>query len=216
MNCTYNWNCPPGSFPYTVRQGDSLYTIAKKFETSVSRLSELNSVEDINSINAGDTLCIPQPLQYFPACRSTNYYVVNEQDTIDSIADYFGVSSAQILYSNIGIDEENLYTGMILCIPLAPPKLCINISENNLTLSYNDGKQVSFTCTNTLSPLSTAVVQKQIDTSFGGRKRLNLLIPGIAVSSFSAKLSDNDIILSDSDMDTVFNLVPVGTEVNIL
>jgi len=216
MNCTYNWNCPPGSFPYTIRQGDSLYTIAKKFETSVSRLSELNSIEDINSINAGDTLCVPQPLQYFPACRSTNYYVVNEQDSIDSIAEYFGVSSAQILYSNIGIDSENLYKGMILCIPLAPPKLCININGNLLTLSYVNGEEVSFSCANTLSPFSTSVVQKQIDTSFGGRKRLNLLIPKIAVSSYSAKLSDNDIVLSDSDMDTVFNLVPVGTEVNIL
>lgn len=216
MNCTYQWNCPPGSFPYTVRQGDSLYSIAKKFETSVSRLAQLNSISDINSINAGETLCIPQPLQYFPACRSTNYYVVNENDTISSIAEYFGVSTAQILYSNIGIDEDDLYKGMILCIPLAPPKLCINISKDSLHLSYKSGEEVTFPCQCSLSPFSTAVVQKQLDTSFGGKKRLNLLIAQIAISSLSAKLSDNDIVLSDSDMDSVFNLVPVGTEVHII
>lgn len=216
MDCTYSWNCPPGSFPYTIRQGDTLYTIARKFETTVSRLAKLNNITDINRISVGDSLCVPQPLSFFPACRSTNYYVVQQNDTVDSIARYFGVSTAQIIYSNIGIDPENLYKGMILCIPLAPPKLCINIEQNTLKLSYSSGEEVGFPITNTLSSLSTAVVQKQIDTSFGGRKRLNLLIPAIAIASQSAKTSDKDIVLSDSDMDSVFNLVPVGTEVNIL
>lgn len=216
MECTYQWNCPPGSFPYTVRKGDSLYSIAKSFETSVSRLIQLNSISDANRINEGDVLCIPQPLQYFPACRSSNYYVVNEGDTLYSIAEYFGVSSSLILYSNIGIDENNLYTGMILCIPLAPPLMCINIDTNTLSLDYFTGEKVSFNCKNSLTQLSTAVVQKQIDTSFGGKKRLNLLIPDIAISSESAKKSESDIVLSDNDMDKVFNLVTVGTEVNIL
>ena len=216
MRCTYKWNCPPGSFPYTVRKGDSLYSIAKSFETSVSRLIQINSISNPNIINEGDVLCIPEPLQYFPSCRSSNYYVVNEGDTINSIAAYFGVRTAQIMYSNIGIDEDNLYTGMILCIPLAPPKLCVSINGNSLNLEYLTGETVSFTAQNSLSNLSTAIVQKQIDTSFGGRKRLNLLIPDIAISSLSAKKSESDIVLSDNDMDTVFNLVTVGTEVNVL
>lgn len=213
MNCNFKWDCPAGSFPYTVRQGDTLYNIAKTFETSVSRLAELNSIEDINVINIGDVLCIPQPLQYFPACRTTNYYVVNKGDTISSIASYFGVSEAQIVYSNIGIDADNLYEGMVLCIPLAPPKLCIKISGNRLVLSYRDGEEVAFDCQNNITDFSSAIVQKQLDTSFGGKKRLNTLVPDIAVSSRSAKRSERDIILSDDDMDKVFNLTPVGTEV---
>ncbi|MBQ8391302.1 MAG: LysM peptidoglycan-binding domain-containing protein [Clostridia bacterium] len=213
MSCNFKWNCPAGSFPYTVRQGDTLYTIAKTFETSVSRLAEINSIENVNLINVGDELCIPQPLSYYPACRTTNYYVVHQGDTIDSIADYFGVSSAQILYSNIGIDPDDLYEGMILCIPLAPPKLCIVLNGNLLTLSYNSGDSVSFNCVNPMEGFSSAIVQKQIDTSFGGKKRLNTLVPNVAISSKSAQRSSRDIILSDNDMDTVFNLVPVGTEV---
>lgn len=213
MNCNIEWNCPPGSFPYTVRQGDTLYTLAKRFETSVNRLAELNSIPDINVLNVGDTLCIPEPLQYFPVCRTSNYYVVNTGDTTESIADYFGVSSAQIVYSNIGIDPDELYDGMILCIPLAPPKLCVQINGSTLTLAYNSGEEVSFPCTNILSDFSSQVVQKQIDSSFGGKKRLNLLVPNIAISSKSAQRSESDIILSDNDMDKVFNLVPVGTGV---
>ncbi len=216
MSCNIDWNCPSGSFPYTVREGDTLYLLAKRFETSVSRLAELNSIKDINVLNIGDTLCIPEPFQYFPTCRTSNYYVVQNGDSIDSIADYFGVRSAQIIYSNIGIDPDNLYDGMILCIPLAPPKLCIRIDKDNLTLKYKSGEEVAFPCTNTLRDFSSQVIQKQIDTSFGGKKRLNTLVPDIAISSRSAKRSERDILLADNDMDKVFNLVSIGTGVEIV
>ena len=215
MSCNIEWNCPSGSFPYTVRPGDTLYMLAKRFETSVERLAELNSITNINVLNIGDTLCIPEPLQYFPTCRTSNYYVVNTGDTIDTIAAYFGVSSAQIVYSNIGIEPDELYEGMILCIPLAPPRLCIQVNGDTLTIAYFSGEEVSFPCSNTLRSFSSQVVQKQIDTSFGGRKRLNLLVPDVAVSSRSAKRSERDIILGDNDMDKVFNLVSVGTGVEV-
>lgn len=215
MSCSFSWNCPPGSFPYTIRQGDTLYNIAKRFETSVERLAQINSIADVNKINAGDNLCIPLPLQYFPACMTTNYYVVNESDTIESIADYFGVSSAQILYSNIGIDADNLYRGMILCIPLAKPPVCVNIESGVLTLSYPSGDEVRFPAMYNLAPTPSVIVQKQIDTSFGGRKRLNLFETDSAIASPSAQRSEKDILLSENDMDSVFNLVTVGTEVNI-
>lgn len=216
MSCNIEWNCPSGSFPYTVRAGDTLYSLAKRFETSVSRLAELNSIKDVNVLNIGDTLCIPEPLQYFPTCRTSNYYVVQNGDSINSIADYFGVRDTQIVYSNIGIEPDNLYEGMILCIPLAPPKLCIRINGDSLTLEYNSGEEVSFSCENVLNNFSSQVIQKQIDTSFGGKKRLNTLVPDIAISSRSAKRSEKDILLSDNDMDKVFNLVSVGTGVEIV
>ena len=216
MSCDIRWDCPCGSFPYTIREGDTLYSIAKRFETSVERLVEINSIKNANVINIGQVLCIPEPLQYFPACRTSNYYVVQKGDRIKSIADYFGVREAQIVYSNIGIDPDNLYDGMILCIPLAPPKLCIKINDGTLTLAYFSGEEVSFSCKNKLQNVSSQVIQKQIDTSFGGKKRLNLLVPDIAVSSESAVRSPNDIVLSDNDMDKVFNLVSVGTGVEII
>lgn len=212
MNCTYNWNCPPGSFPYTVRKGDTLYSIAKNFETTVERLAQINSISNINLINIGDVLCIPLPLQYFPLCRTTNYYVVNEGDTIYSIANYFGVEESQILYSNLGIDEDNLYEGMILCIPLAKPPLCIALSEKNLILSFPDKEDMVFMASFSLNPLTTTVVQKQLDTSFGGKKRINLQ-SGFAISNPAGQNSERDVIISEKDMDSVFNLVTVGTEV---
>ena len=214
MKCNNEWTCPAGSFPYTVRTGDTLYSLAKKFESSVERLAEVNNIEDVNKIYVGQKLCIPLPMQYFPACRTTNYYVVKNGDTAVSIARYFGISTTQLLYSNIGIDLENLYDGMILCIPLAPPVLCICIDQNTLTLNYKNGDEKCFSCNNILRNITTNIVQKQLDTSVGGAKRLNLL-PETAITNNAGKRYETDIILSDKDMDDVFNLTTVGTEVSI-
>lgn len=214
MKCNNSWDCPAGSFPYTIRKGDTLYSLAKTFDSTVERLAEINNIEDVNYIRAGDTLCIPLPLQYFPSCRTTNYYVVRGGDTAVSISKYFGISTTQLLYSNIGIDLENLYEGMILCIPLAPPVLCIYISDNFLKLCYHTGEEVCFPCICILKNTSSTIVQKQLDDSTGGFKRLNIL-PDTAITNACGKRSDNDIILSDEDMDKVFNLVSVGTEVEI-
>lgn len=214
MKCNNSWDCPAGSFPYTIRKGDTLYSLAKTFDSTVERLAEINNIKDVNYIRAGDTLCIPLPLQYFPSCRTTNYYVVRGGDTAVSISKYFGISTTQLLYSNIGIDLENLYEGMILCIPLAPPVLCIYISDNILKLCYHTGEEVCFPCICILKNTSATIVQKQLDDSTGGFKRLNIL-PDTAIANACGKRSDNDIILSDEDMDKVFNLVSVGTEVEI-
>ena len=216
MDCTYKWNCPAGSFPYTVRKGDTLYALSKKFATTVDRLAEINSITDPDRIYENQELCIPLPLEYFPSCRTTNYYVVQDTDTVESIAEYFKVDVRQLLYSNIGIDADNLYTGMILCIPLAPPVLCIKIEKGILTLNYCDGKRLSFPYEGVGEPMVTNIVQKQINTSTGGIKRLNFLVPDMAIVSPEARRSPKDIVLTEEDMDTVFNLVSVGTEVTIL
>ena len=163
MKCNTNWNCPAGSFPYTIRKGDTLYSLAKAFESTVERLAEINNIKDVNCICEGETLCIPLPLQYFPTCRTTNYYIVQGGDTAVSISKYFGISTTQLLYSNIGIDLDNLYTGMILCIPLAPPVLCICIKKKELNLCYHTGEELSFPCINMNKPFSGTVVQKQLE-----------------------------------------------------
>ena len=215
MECTYKWNCPAGSFPYTVRKGDTLFSLAKRFGSTAQRLSEVNSISNPDLIYEGQTLCIPLPLQYFPSCRTTNYYVVQNGDSSQSISSYFGISVQQLIYSNIGIDADNLYEGMILCIPLAPPVLCIKIENGILTLNYNDKNTLSFSYEGSPEKMNTNIVQKQINTSTGGIKRLNLLVPDMAIVSPEARRSPKDIVLSEKDMDKVFNLVSVGTEVEI-
>ena len=214
MSCTYSWNCPSGSFPYTVRQGDTLYNIARQYKTTPERLSEVN--EGLNPLNleVGSTLCIPLPLQEYPNCQTTNYYVAQNDDTLFKIAQMFGVSEQQILYSNMGIDPQNIYEGMVLCIPLTKPLLCINIREGELELEFSSGRLESFPAKVGSLKIPSFIVQKQLDNSEGGKKRLVFNDGGISIANPAAQNSPDDIILSDNNMDYVFNRVTVGTEVH--
>ena len=62
---------------YTVSKGDTLYSIAKKFTTSVSKLKEVNNLMN-NMLSIGQKLIIP--------IEKESTYVVKAGDTLYSIA----------------------------------------------------------------------------------------------------------------------------------
>lgn len=209
-------NCNAGSFPYMIRKGDTLYNISRRFNTSVKRLLEINKGIVPENLQIGSYICVPLPKQDYPFCRTTNYYVVDEQDTIYSIAKYFGITEKQLLYYNIGIEPENIYKGMVLCIPFAPSPVEIEISPGRLTLNYKNGETESFNCITPRFNENSVVIQKQLDSSIGGSKRLNLLVPGRAICSAGSHCTKNSVIVSDEDMDIIFNRTPIGTEVKFV
>lgn len=45
---------------YTIQRGDTLSALAKRYNTTVSALKNLNGIRDINKIYAGDTLLLPE------------------------------------------------------------------------------------------------------------------------------------------------------------
>ena len=49
----------PGTVAYIVKQGDTLYSIAARFETSVATVSALNGIADPTKIEVGWTLYVP-------------------------------------------------------------------------------------------------------------------------------------------------------------
>ncbi|MEC9488379.1 MAG: SPOCS domain-containing protein [Halanaerobium sp.] len=51
---------PGGTFVYTVRQGDTLYLIAQRYNTSIEALIELNNLQNPNALNIGQRLLIPR------------------------------------------------------------------------------------------------------------------------------------------------------------
>ena len=50
----------PGTYPYTVRPGDSLWNIANRFHTTVQEIASINPGLDSNNLRIGQTICIPQ------------------------------------------------------------------------------------------------------------------------------------------------------------
>ncbi|HEY9061370.1 MAG TPA: LysM domain-containing protein [Pseudobacteroides sp.] len=51
--------CPPGTMTHTVAQGETVYTIAQRYYTTIDVLLYMNPNLNVNSINPGDTICVP-------------------------------------------------------------------------------------------------------------------------------------------------------------
>lgn len=89
-----NFNVPSNDLIYTVQKGDSLYNIAKKFNTSVSL------IKDANNLNT-DLLSIGQELK-IPVTNSNGNvnYIVQKGESLYSIAKKFNTTVNEIKRKN--------------------------------------------------------------------------------------------------------------------
>jgi LysM repeat protein len=133
-------NTTPGlaAGTYVVQTGDSLFTIAARFNVGISDLATVNHIYDVNNIFVGETLTLPAPLPagYYssnpvytppsnpgytvPAPVQTYYsYVIRPGDYLGLIAARFGTSvSALIALNAVSLpDPSLLYVGQTLLIP---------------------------------------------------------------------------------------------------
>jgi len=101
---------------YIVKKGDSLYSIARKYDVSVDDLKKYNNL-DSNIINIGQELYIPKG-QIIEDNVSTNFetYTVVLGDTLYGIANKYGVSVADIKEIN-NLTSNTLSIGQKLVIP---------------------------------------------------------------------------------------------------
>ncbi|PKM82733.1 MAG: peptidoglycan-binding protein [Firmicutes bacterium HGW-Firmicutes-14] len=120
----YRQQCPPNTVPYTIRAGDTYFSIARRFNTTVPALISANPGVDPNFLQIGQVICVPrQPI--FPPCPEGNFYTIQPGDTLFALARFFNVSLDDLLEANPGIDPENLIPGQVICIPVAvPPVTC--------------------------------------------------------------------------------------------
>jgi len=96
----------PTGTTYTVKAGDTLYSIARKYNVSVSALASANNITNWSLLNVGQVLKIP-----------TTTYTVKAGDTLYSIATRYGVTVTALMQAN-GITNPNLLlVGQVLKIP---------------------------------------------------------------------------------------------------
>ena len=93
---------------YVVKSGDTLWSIARKYNLSVNELKALNNLGS-NVLSVGQRLIVGK--------ESSNDYVVSAGDTLWAIARKFNVSVDDIKALN-NLSSNNLSIGMILKIPL--------------------------------------------------------------------------------------------------
>ena len=83
---------------YTVKEGDSVYSIAKQNNTTPSRIITDNNLENPERLSVGQTLVLLYP---------TLTYTVRGGDTLLSIANAYGVSLNQLWRNNPSLAGGN-------------------------------------------------------------------------------------------------------------
>ena len=111
-----NGTNPNTTFLYTVKKGDSLYGIARMYNTTVSELAKLNNLIS-NNLSIGQTLKIPEMYTKEEDIILPEYinYTVKKGDNLYSIARVYGVTPDLIMKDN-SLSSTNLSVGQILRI----------------------------------------------------------------------------------------------------
>ena len=107
-------NNPANLFTYTVKKGDSLYNIAKRYDTTVEKIVKLNHLTSTN-LSIGQTLSIPESGYSVQELPSYINYVVKKGDSLYQIAKAYNTTVDNILKDN-NLNSTNLSIGQILKI----------------------------------------------------------------------------------------------------
>lgn len=107
---------PNDTFIYTVKKGDSLYNIAKNYDTTVQELINLNNLKTTN-LNIGQTLKIPETYTKPNEMVMPEYinYTVKKGDSLYSIAKQYNISADTIIKDN-SLNNTTLQVGQNLKI----------------------------------------------------------------------------------------------------
>jgi L,D-transpeptidase ErfK/SrfK len=225
----YNGRCPADFITYTIRPGDTLYSIAQQFNVTVNDIMAVNPGLLPESLQVARIICIPKSDSLQPPCNTSNYYVIQSQDTLYAIAHAFNISLQSLMDANPGIKPESLRIGQMICLPVQPLPYLITISLNAKTLSFY--RQGTFVKTypvavgkpSTPSPIGTFVIINKAMNPGGpyGARWMGLSARGYGIhgtnnpSSIGTKASNGCIRMFNDDVNELYSQVPIGTTVII-
>lgn len=108
---------------HTVEAGETLYSLAQRYATSVEAIAEANGLSDSSMILRGQQLVIPEnentvaPYQPDSAEDSLATYTVQPADTLIGIAVRFGMTVRELAELNNLSQPSLLYVGQRLQLP---------------------------------------------------------------------------------------------------
>ena len=117
---------------YTVKSGYTLWSIANKFDISVSELKSLNNLSS-NLLSIGQKLQVTKGSQN---SSDTNYYIVKSGDTLYSIARKYGLTVDKLKSIN-NLNSSNLSIGQKLYIGASENVENSPIIDSNINDSYD-------------------------------------------------------------------------------
>lgn len=187
---------------YTVKSGDSLWSIAKKFNVSVADLKDSNGLVS-SLLSIGQVLKIPVQEQEE---ESKNIYVVKKGDSLYKIAKEYDTTINELIKLN-NLSNTNLSIGQILKIPTVKsdePEYLYTVKSGDSL--YKIAREYNTTVDelmklNNLSSISLSIGQ-------------TLKIPQITTSAqdnyYTVKSGDNLYKIASKYNTTVNNLVKLN------
>lgn len=114
---------------YTMRRGDTLYSVARRFDVALDRLIEVNGISDPTRVRVGTVLLIPAGGLSSDGTREAGQaagegefflYTVRRGDTLYGIARRFDVGLSDLLAANGLSSNGVIKPGQRLRVPGAP------------------------------------------------------------------------------------------------
>ncbi|MDQ8201615.1 LysM peptidoglycan-binding domain-containing protein [Pelagicoccus sp. SDUM812003] len=112
---------PANGLSYTIRSGDNLSDIAKRFGVSLSDIKSANRLINPNKLVVGQTIVIPGASAPIASAQISSY-TIQKGDNLSDIAQRFGVSLAQLKAANNISDADLISVGQTLSIPSGEPQ----------------------------------------------------------------------------------------------
>jgi murein DD-endopeptidase MepM/ murein hydrolase activator NlpD len=108
---------PPSDTFHIVQRGETLFSIAQRYGSTVEALAHANGLVDPNRVYVGQRLRIPGgELEIDP--RATSAYLVQTGDTLLSIATHYATSWRALAQVNAMLSPDALRTGQVIQVPL--------------------------------------------------------------------------------------------------
>ncbi len=93
---------------YVIKPGDTLYNIAKRYNTNVDEIKRINNLNN-NMLKIGETILIPGTSNY-------QTYVIRTNDTLEGIALKYNTTIEDIMKAN-NLLTDDVTVGQIILIP---------------------------------------------------------------------------------------------------
>ena len=101
-----------------MRAGDTLWSIARRFDTTISRIVSANAISNPDLIYTGERLIIPGS-QTPVSSPDYRYYTIHSGDTLWSIAQRYNTSVEELIQINDLRTPNLIYAGQLLKIPVS-------------------------------------------------------------------------------------------------
>jgi LysM repeat protein len=158
-----------GTVVHVVQRGETLFSLARRYGTTVGAIVQANRLDDASTIYVGQHLVIPSSAGVIPIpSLAGNPYIVRPGDTLIAIALRFGTSPAAIAQANNLRHPSLLYVGQRLVMPgverttQGRKRIEIDISEQRLTAWEGETLVYDFVCSTGLPGYPTRRGQFQV------------------------------------------------------